>query len=292
MKLWCAIAADFLENLMFLYVPAIYLLRPRKGGRYAVFFIFVALFTCWGIPWRHFYPPSNTVLWGLANFSVVYFLIRLLYRCDLKKSLLILLLFLIMAYATEVSAGIMVTAIIPDFLTRYVRAQFDESTMLMMHLMAALTGEIVSTVWALGYLCLYHGRRWIFFWGFMLIPIYQACLTYGFFLMCVDFSGKIALVGIGIISSNVALDGVVLYLLEGIFKKLDREEELQALAERRRQEYSYYEMDSQYVEEMRLIRHDFANQLQTVYSMMEEPENSERAKELLAEIRERIGDVE
>ncbi len=283
------IITDYLINMMFFYVPTVYLMQPRRGKRYVNYLLFVFFYNCWAIPWRYIVPPSNTLFYQMMNQAMIFILFLIFYRCKIKKRILLMVAVFLIGLFSEISACLMLVTMTTDFWIKYVHAQFDGIFLDVSRLLGALAGEVVSMIWALTYLCLMKKRRWRIFLGFMLIPVYQTCLTAGFFIMCGDFTESTALAGFGIILFNLLLDGVILYLLEGIFKKLDWEEELRMLEEQRRQEYVYYEADSQYVNEMRLMRHDFANQLQTAYSMMDEPESVERVKALLEEMREKIG---
>ncbi len=292
MSIWIGIVVDFFMNLMLFYVPFIYLMKPRKGSRYVNLVVVTVLFNTWIILWHFVLTPSNTLVLQAMNWVLVFLLVCIFYQDSMKKRIGYVATVVVVGVFSEVLTCLILIMVLPDFWINYVFAGYDENTMVLVRMMGGLVGEITVTVWALIYLCLMRKRRWGIFWGFMLIPVYQACLTTGLFRMLGDFTSSVAMTGYGIIFFNLVLDGVVLYLLEGIFKKLDREEELQALEERRRQEYAWYEADSQYVEEMRLIRHDFANQLQTAYSMMDNPENTEKVKGLLKEMREKVGGAE
>lgn len=289
MEILYGIMADFLTNLMFLYVPFVYLMKPRKGSRYVNLVILVAIYNGWTVSQRYFFLPSNIVFYVFLSWGLIYFISCIFYTSQNGRRVKVWATMFVLGMFSELITSLILTTVLPELWKRYIYVQFEESFLNIARLVGALVMEVMGTVWALIILCLVRKRRWGIFLGFMLIPVYQACLTVGFFRMCTDFTESVAMTGYGIIFFNVILDGVILYLLEGIFKKLDREEELQALEEQRRQEYVYYEADSQYVNEMRLMRHDFANQLQTAYSMMDEPESVERVKALLEEMREKIG---
>ena len=107
----------------------------------------------------------------------------------------------------------------------------------------------------------------------------------GFFMLCGNFDEKVGKIGLAMGILNLLLDGSVLYLLEGLFRKLEKEKELQILENKRKEEYEYYKSSAEAMEQFRLIRHDFANQLQTAYGMMDEPENAEKVKKLLEQMK-------
>ncbi len=288
MRMWCLMASDYLSDLLFLYIPAIYLLQPRKGNRYVMLFLCTAALVCWGIPARQLYMPKNTMLYMVVNFLVMYLIVICFFKGSIRQYAAGFWVLVLELVISEVLSCAVAAILMPEFWAQYMHPEYEADFLYTTRILSSMPSGVVDMTLVLIYLCLIQKRRWGVFWGFMLIPVYQFCLTIGFAVISGDYSERTALRLLGLICFSTVLNFVVLYLLEGIFKKLDREEELQALEWQRRQEYDWYEKDSRYVEEMSMLRHDFANQLQTVYAMMEEPENAEKVKTMLQDMEKGI----
>lgn len=76
---------------------------------------------------------------------------------------------------------------------------------------------------------------------------------------------------------------LLMYFMNGMEQKLEIEEKLSVLYQQRQYELDYYQMTNHHIEEMRTARHDFKNQIQTAYIMMEQGKSREKIEQLLGQ---------
>lgn len=69
---------------------------------------------------------------------------------------------------------------------------------------------------------------------------------------------------------GIIIDSVVFYVSHSIQKKLEMDEELKKLYQYREQETALYQKIQLQLNQLREQRHEFANQLQTAYIMLEQ----------------------
>lgn len=69
---------------------------------------------------------------------------------------------------------------------------------------------------------------------------------------------------------GIVIDSVVFYVSHNIQKKLEMDEELKKLYQYREQETALYQKIQLQLNQLREQRHEFANQLQTAYIMLEQ----------------------
>lgn len=290
MGIWYSVLTDFFGNMLFFYIPCVHLLRPRHKSRYGTYAVSVLLFTAWGIPWRYWVSLPSVFPYLISNYIFLWLLLRVLSRDSGKRVLLGWILLIALGFFTDAICMLFMSVLETNFFSLYIGAVNDWSYLTVARILGLLAGGFVNTMSALVYLCLIRRKNPGIFCGFLLIPIYQVFLMGAFFQLCSDFSERGAAIGLVMGIFNVMLDGVVLYLLDGIFRKMDREAELLKLEELRRREYEFYASDSSFVEEMRLIRHDFSNQLQAMYGMLDDPDSADRVKRMLEEMQKRLGE--
>lgn len=99
------------------------------------------------------------------------------------------------------------------------------------------------------------------------IPVYQLALLGCMFYMCSDFSREVLGAGMLIVLFSLLLDWLTAGLIDGQNLRAEMEEQVNRLNEERRKELEYSAQNSRYLEEVRLMRHDFSNQLQLVDSL-------------------------
>lgn len=83
---------------------------------------------------------------------------------------------------------------------------------------------------------------------------------------------------------GIVIDGIVFYVCRNIQKKLEMDEKLKELYQYREQETILYKNIQSQMEELREKRHEFANQIQTAYIMMEQGAPQEMLENYLADL--------
>ena len=126
---------------------------------------------------------------------------------------------------------------------------------------------------------------------YLIIPLYQTVLLLVFISQAGQFGWDVAMLGVALLTIGIAVNMVTIYLYTNLEQKSEMEEELTILYQQRQNELNYYRMTEQYIEQMREVRHDFVNQIQTAYLMIQKGGDTEQAKQLLSDSYERLQDV-
>lgn len=286
MSLLYSIVGDIVGTVLFFYLPGIYILETRKGNRYANCFLSILLFQLIRIPIRYnLIRIESIAVYYAIQILAILIIFTLLYRDKFAKKVVCVVLMYAVAFCTDLLCVCIYYYILPG-LAVYEMTNSENTNI--MQLSGQLCSTVTTMVCTLVYLCLIRKRNLKMFLGFILLPVYQLCLMFGFLMLCSDFTERTAVIGMIMNLSNVLLDGLVLHFIDGILKKLDWEKEISDIEKKRRQEYCFYEKESRQIEQIRMIRHDFVNQLQTVYNLIDENENADEVKRILEEMKKRI----
>mgnify|MGYP003291761871 CR=1 FL=1 len=125
---------------------------------------------------------------------------------------------------------------------------------------------------------------------FLFIPTYQLVLLIMYYRACREYTMVHSYFGIGVTIMGIIIDCSFMYFINGMERKVEAEGELSYLYNQRQNELIYYKTANQYIEEMREIRHDFKNQIQTAYIMLEQGADKEKIKQVLKETDRRMGE--
>lgn len=118
---------------------------------------------------------------------------------------------------------------------------------------------------------------------YLAVPFYQLILLLLFLGASDDFNIKTAALGVCLLILGIIINIVIMYLLMNLEQKVVVEEKLSYLYRQRQRELDYYRMSQQYIDQMREIRHEFINQIQTAYLLIQKGDRIDKAQKLLAE---------
>ncbi len=291
--MWYSLASDCICFAIWFILPNFFLFRPKywKDRPFISYSIMVVLSSVYLIlfryVWDFFIQPVYYIGFTLTLTSLWYFL----YGVKGKKLILSYLLLMVFGITQDLFATILTNLVNPTYIQQYFQTYKSYANWNMGHIMSVLMGETLMMILVLIYFCLIQRKQVRLFFGFLCVPIYHIFIMAGFYLLCTDYSQTISSIGLAMAVFNLLLDGLIMYFLHTIFKKQDMESEIRELEEKRLLEQAYYEADSRFTEEMRMIRHDFANQLQIVYGMMEAKEDPEEIRKVLLEMKKDLGEM-
>ena len=288
MNVWYSVISDFIATALMLYIVAIYLLTPRKGGRYVNYLGWILLYMAYLLIFRYRLQTKSLFLYLLQTFLVIGVLIHIIYADALRRKIFALLYLILIGLLTD-----LITAVVGSFLVNSmwekILSAYNESIYTnMMKLMALFCSNVVTMVCTLIYLCIIRHRDLKLFFSFLLLPVYHVLVGAGYFMLCNDFTERIAAIGLLMGIFSILLSFMVLHFLDSILKKSAMQQEVKGIEIQQKREYVFFEKESQQVEQIRLIRHDFVNQLQVAYRMMDEPENVEKVKKMLADMKKNL----
>ena len=225
------------------------------------------------------------LLYGLVVSAA---LLELFYRDSRKRKLAVVLYWFLTGLVGDITGMLCLRFFIPEIIEMYLKAQIPEAA-IMTSLMGNLCCGVSIMVEAIVYFCLIWKKQKKLFAAFLLLPVYQFVLGAGFFILCNDYTERVAQIGVAIEAFYFAVDVMMLYFLENILQKQDVEAKIREQERLRRQEYAYFEAAGRSAEELRMIRHDFSNHLQAMYKMSDGDGDRETVREMLEEMSRRIG---
>lgn len=118
---------------------------------------------------------------------------------------------------------------------------------------------------------------------FLIIPLYQLVQLLIFLVFDISSEVGMLILGLIIVCFDILLDCGVLWFMIDMGKRYETEEKLSALYNQRRYELEYYRSMNLHMEQLREIRHDYLNQIQTVELLLEK----DGTRKLLSEYREK-----
>lgn len=158
-----------------------------------------------------------------------------------------------------------------------------ESTYIFKNFLFIFCGQIILILWAIALLLwkVCAEKRWFKeYFLFIIIPVYQMIIFMVYYSSCETIDAASIMIGWFLYLFGLFIDGAIWYLISGMVKKIQMEKELRELYQKRQEELAYYMMVNSHMEEVRQLRHEFANQLQVIYGLLE-VEDADKVKEML-----------
>ncbi len=117
-----------------------------------------------------------------------------------------------------------------------------------------------------------------------ILVIYQIVLLGILISSYQEITMSVVLFGAVFFLGGIVIDCVVFYVSRRIQKKLEMDEKLKELYLYREKEMTLYKNIQSQMEQLREKRHEFANQIQTAYIMMEQGASKEKLEGYLADL--------
>ena len=279
---------NYINTLMGLYLPSMCILTPRRGKKALVWIAFSSVYMIWVFLSRYVIKFSVVLYPSVCVIVITAALLELFYRDSRKWKLAVVLYCFFTGVVGDITGLFCLRFFIPEIFEIYLKAQ-TPGIGAIGSLMGCLCCGVTAMVEAIIYLCLIRKKQKKFFGAFLLLVAYQFVLGTGFFMLCNDFTERVAQIGLAIGIFSFVVDIMMLYFLENILQKQDVEAKIREQEKLRRQEYAYFEAAGRSAEELRMIRHDFSNHLQAMYKMSDGDGDRETVREMLEEMSRRIG---
>lgn len=116
---------------------------------------------------------------------------------------------------------------------------------------------------------------------YILVPIYQLILLVVYYQNIIELSAKVMWWGLLMLIFGILIDIFMVHTVDTMLEKITVEKELSRLYEQRQMEFAYYESTQTYLDRMSVIRHEFNNRIQTIYSILSQNGISPDSSELL-----------
>lgn len=254
--------------------------RPRLSACLQVIFIYLFQKVS---TYLSFYFTEASVFSVIANVIMMLTVSYVYYKGPFWKRLLSIAIYLVPAFCSEAIAW----PLTHQMLIRtkgFDLAKADVfGTTIYRNLAIIFCGQIILILWAIALLLwkVCAEKRWIKeYFLFIVIPVYQMIIFMVYYSSCETIDIVSIIIGWFLYLFGLFIDGAILYLISGMVKKMQMEKELRELYQKRKEELTYYMMVNSHIEEVRQMRHEFANQLQVIYGLLE-VEDEGKVKEML-----------
>lgn len=120
----------------------------------------------------------------------------------------------------------------------------------------------------------------------VVMMMYELIATILYYESCKTYDVLSAVLGIIMSVFSTGMNIFTLYAIEKMRERRETQKHYNELMEQRAKELLYYEKQYQRIEDSRILRHEFANYLQTVQELVGKKENKNVALEMLAAMEE------
>ena len=114
--------------------------------------------------------------------------------------------------------------------------------------------------------------------------LYQMLLLGIYITSYKEISAATIVISVFFFLTGLVIDSIVLYVYQSIRKKLEMDEKLKELYRYREQEMLLYKNIQLQIDQLREQRHEFANQIQTAYIMLEQNAPREMLEKYLQDL--------
>lgn len=216
---------------------------------------------------RLYWPTPNAVRIILTNFiACCYYILPC--KGAFKKRLMVALTYVVVGTVIIELATYGVLAMVGIYRDEYWYGSSAYYAISIYHMMFYIA--LMFVVWFI-----YNRKKWFkHSYLFLLFPVYQTILLVVFLLSDLRSGAVVMLIGWLTVIFEIALDMSIIWFVNGNMKKLEVEEKLTTLYNQRQYELDYYRSMNRRIEEIRSIRHDFMNQVQTAYVLLQKQETA------------------
>ena len=133
-------------------------------------------------------------------------------------------------------------------------------------------------------------RRW-FGTVPVIVALFQILLAGSYLWVCEKVDGVTIWLILIMLLTCILIDTMLLKIADNMVRIEQEEKKLLGLETQRKQELLFYEKDSQYVKELRMVQHDFANQMQILYHLVKSGEDWETIDKIAASAEARLKEI-
>lgn len=119
------------------------------------------------------------------------------------------------------------------------------------------------------------------FWVYITIPVYQFFVLVLFLRTYPTLDRTMLYMGTLLFMMNLLLAFFIIYCVDHLISRIQVQEKLSALTVKRKQELDYYLQVQKNLDDMRAMKHDFANQLQTLHMLLQSEADRETVMEFI-----------
>lgn len=264
-------------QICLLFLQPFYLLTYRGKHRFAAYWMFTTVSFGVFMLNTHLFSQDEgiRILKLFFNFSWFLVLVMLLFRDSRKRRLIIWAVGIVLMYSSELLSFIFLRSM--GLLNFQKGSEYSEG---------ALRGIVFINI-----ISFIMDIYFILFWKrvvekcrvqgiglYLSMPIYQFVLLVMFFNQAKNFDIKVAVLGLSMLIMGITINVLMMYFLQEMEQKLEVEEQLSELYRQRQYELEYYQVINSHVEQLREVRHDFVNTIQTVYLLIQGDNTTKQAE--------------
>ncbi len=224
---------------------------------------------------------ENSLFRLIVNIIILFAVSFILFKDSVKRKLTIWAIECFVSIISEISAMILLYIVNP---IKYIEMKSNEIVLLEGLILASMITFIFNMVIVVIWNRYITKRTFNGYAIFIAVPIYYAIFILIFYKIEYQYIIQTAIFGI-------VLNVVLMYMIQNLKTKMQVEEDLAGLYRQRQYELEYYKITQNHLEQMREARHEYLNQMQTAFMMIQSGNSNEKAKLLLAESYKQLMDA-
>ena len=281
------IMAVFYIGVCVMLLMPFYILKCRFGHSMLIYWAATMVeFLVTGL--IRYYLPGPMWLRFVSNMVIYGAIVYVLFEDGIRRKMALLISEMVLLLLEELITYILMCELrfLGDFDLEMYEIGTHQGTVI-----ANMVGYMLNMYFIVGWRYFVEHKRGRSLLVHLLVPLYHMVLLAAFLNQAEQFSWKMAVFGLALLILGILVGILIVYLFDNLEQKTEMEEELTVLYQQRQNELNYYRMTEQYIAQMREIRHDFVNQIQTAQVMIQKGDGIEQAEELLSKSYARLQDV-
>ena len=226
----------------------------------------------------------------ILNFIILFVIGYVCYKGNILRKIAAFILYVVPALIAELATYALMPRIDKNSADMDVAITMYANSSEYRNVMITLCGQIFLVIWLVFILLwkIIEERRMIKeCMLYLILPVYQLLIVVIYYKFCGEIRFESVMTGWFLFVFGVVIDVSVIYLINGIFKKLKLEREISELHEKRQEELAYYMMVNDHMKQSRFLRHEFANQMQVIYGLLETKDTA-KVKQMLDKTKEKV----
>jgi len=236
------------------------------------------------------YLSGSAQMSTIINFLMIFIIGLVCYKGSVLRKIAAFALYVVPALIAEFATYALMPGIDKNSADMDVSVTMYVNSSEYRNVMITICGQIFLVIWLVFILIwkIIEERRMIKECVlYLILPVYQLFIVYIYYSFCGEIRFENVITGWFLFVFGVVIDVSVIYLINGIFRKLKVEHEISEVQEKRQEELAYYMMVNDKLEQSRFLRHEFANQMQVIYGLLE-TKDTEKVKQMLDRTREKV----
>lgn len=273
--------ANLVLNNLILGYMYLQFMKPRMKNSMLNVLCYTTAISTMGFINRSFCLPDKPLLYNILVPVIIVCFMCFFYKGHVKDYLCSVIAFYLICGASEIlSMGILIILGQIEY-HDYVSMEFLQHSTIMM--IAEVINNMLLLILVLIVIAIYkiktgHLRRRQTF-SYIVFPLYQALLLFGFYAGAGHYDWKDTIIGAMIMVISMAVDVIILGAVDSMVQNLHADEQMLKVQQQRQTEQAYYKLTEAHLEQMKTVKQDLSDQIMKTCEMIQTNKNVTEIKD-------------